>query len=165
MNNDLRVLTELRRLVRYHPNSTFTSKDLIDIVNNRITSVYERLGISENIVVVQTPKVIPSGDIVNNKNKFLGKETSKRTFSETPADGDAWAERISIIRSNLGLSHDEPTQNDLRKELKRFRGKSKNTLKVIELTKADIDYLLSVIKEEDEKVKIYTVSSIEDTKE
>jgi len=133
MNNDLRVLTELRRLVRYHPNATFTSKDLIDIVNNRTTSVYDRLGKTEN---KPNPKVVPSGDIVNNKNKFLGKETSKRTFNETPVDGDAWAERISIIRSNLGLSHDEPTQNDLRKELKRFRSKPKSTLKAIELTSA-----------------------------
>lgn len=147
----MRVLTELRRLIRYHPKATFTSEDLSDIVNNRTTRVYDRLGILEN---KPAPDVVPSGDIVANKNKFLGKETSKRSFKETPADGDAWSERISKIRSELGLSHDEPTQNDLIIALKRFRNKSKAALKAINLTRADIDYLLSVIPKEDEKVDL-----------
>jgi len=146
MHNDMRVLTELRRLIRYHPKSTFTSEDLTDIVNNRTTRVYDRLGILEN---KPKPDIIPSGDIVANKNRFLGKEISKKSFAETPADGDKWSERIGIIRSELGLSHDKPTQNDLIKELKKFRTKSKSTLKAINLTRADIDYLLSVIPEED----------------
>lgn len=149
MHNDMRVLTELRRLIRYHPKATFTSEDLADIVNNRTTKVYDRLGSLEN---KPAPEVIPSGDINANKDKFLGKEISKRSFTETPADGIRWSERISKIRSELGISHDNITQNDLIKELKKFRNKSKSTLKAINLTRADIDYLLSVIPKEDEKV-------------
>ena len=164
MHNDMRVLTELRRLIRYHPKATFTSDDLADIVNNRTTKVYDRLGILEN---KPKPDVIPSGDIVANKNKFLGKETYKRSFTETPADGNAWSERISETRSRLGLSHDEPTQNDLIIELKRLRNKSKSTLKAINLTKGDIDYLLSVIPKEDERVastKAIQKSALDNTK-
>jgi len=141
MHNDMRVLTELRRLIRYHPKATYTSEDLSNIVNNKTTKVYDRLGVLEN---KPAPDVIISGDINANKDKFLGKETSKRSFTESPADGDAWSKRISKIRSDLGLSHDVPTL-ELLIELKRLRTKSKSTLKDINLTKADIDYLLTVI--------------------
>ena len=68
------------------------------------------------------------------------------SFPETPADPLMWLERLSIIKADLGLSQDESLQR-LREELKRIQGKSKATKKAVNLTNADIKYLLHNIKE------------------
>jgi len=143
---DIRLSGDLRKLVHAFPQHKFTCEDLLDIVHKKTLAVFERHG------KTGSESHIPStnSSITENKARFLKKDTSKKSFPETPADPIKWLELLSIIKADLGLSQDS-TREQLREELKRIKNKSKATKKAVNLTNADIKYLLHNIKESTDK--------------
>ena len=112
---DIRLSSDFRKLIQAFPDHAFTRKDIIDILQKRTLDVFERHGKKG------CESHIPStnSSITDNKAKFLGKDTSKKSFPETPAVPESWLERLSIIKRELGLSQDSSLQ-DLRTELKDY---------------------------------------------
>lgn len=143
---DIRLSGDIRKLVHAFPEHSFTGEDLLDIIHKKTLAVFERHGKKGS------ESHIPStnSSITDNKNRFLKKDTSKKSFPETPADPESWLKRLGIIKKELGLAEDESLQR-LREELKRIKKKSDATKKAVNLTGADIKYLLHNIKESTEK--------------
>lgn len=138
MTKDMRISTDLRRLARYLPTEKFTAKDLLDIANNQTNKIYERLASD----MVQKEVAPPSGNITENKNKLIGKETEKRSFTVTPADGARWVDLLGKLRSSLDISSNV-SSDEFRKILKALTKKNREK---IGINKEDVRYILEQLK-------------------
>lgn len=154
---DLIIIRALRTIARTYSKTKFTSQDLIDIANGHVLKVYQRLGSDKK----ETPARI-TGKINENKDNFVGKESPKRSFTETPADPEKWLIRLAKIKSELGLAQDE-SLSVLRDKLVELSAKSKATKKAVGLKNSDIRFLIENISKETDEDTQEDIDVKEDT--